>query len=543
MSLTFVCIVIGLISLYGQSTMISFEDASVWASGGSLPENTIVLENDNEDYVEGSASMSVMVEYHTFYVWGGWTDISFTLDEAYDASTYDELHFKLKIIKEPTQNHRSLQFTCDLFEDDGAGEAGEMWRYPEDLDIFYTPHSITTDDSIASSWFDVTIPFRNLVQPAWYSPTDGWMDFSAIRKFAFGVHTDNDSVSYSTGGEVSDTVKFLIDDLYFARSRDHGQLLSMEENVADWSVKTGDPANIVTLENSSEYYAEGAGSVKGNITMDESSFYVSGMWSDMSYTFDTPIAVGNATSLRLGFKVTSVPIRKNLLFTFDVKDMNSDGSVQLFRWGGDNERPGHYGLLNHIDSDYPKGYHGRTTGAMYREIVIPFADMFTPDSSSSPDHDNVITNIHTIAMGINARREAKLDSIGDAISAAVSDEATWFMDDLRLASSKRDPYWLAIDDEALVAHTFSLFQNYPNPFNPTTTIEYSLGARRDVNLFISSINGELVKTLETGNRSAGAHKVVWNGLDSRNNPVASGIYIYTLEADGSQYSKRLVLLR
>ena len=53
MSLTFVCIVIGLISLYGQSTMISFEDASVWASGGSLPENTIVLENDNEDYVEG----------------------------------------------------------------------------------------------------------------------------------------------------------------------------------------------------------------------------------------------------------------------------------------------------------------------------------------------------------------------------------------------------------------------------------------------------------------------------------------------------------
>ena len=56
-------------------------------------------------------------------------------------------------------------------------------------------------------------------------------------------------------------------------------------------------------------------------------------------------------------------------------------------------------------------------------------------------------------------------------------------------------------------------------------------------------SGELVKILETGNRSAGAHKAVWNGLDSRNNPVASGIYIYTLEADGSQYSKRLVLLR
>ena len=81
----------GVVSLNAQATaVINFEDASAWASGGSHPENTIVLEDESEIYSEGAGSMSVMVEYNTFNAWGGWTDISLTLDEAFDASTYDE---------------------------------------------------------------------------------------------------------------------------------------------------------------------------------------------------------------------------------------------------------------------------------------------------------------------------------------------------------------------------------------------------------------------------------------------------------------------
>jgi len=42
---------------------------------------------------------------------------------------------------------------------------------------------------------------------------------------------------------------------------------------------------------------------------------------------------------------------------------------------------------------------------------------------------------------------------------------------------------------------FRLHNNYPNPFNPTTTIQFDLPEKSDVNLGIYDISGKLVKTL------------------------------------------------
>ena len=540
-SLTSILAIFGLVTLNAQATaVINFEDASAWATSGSHPENTISLEDESETYSEGAGSMAVMVEYNTFNSWGGWTDMSLTLDEAFDASTYDELHFKLYISKEPTQNHRTLQFTCDLFEDDGSGAAGEMWRYPEDVDIFYSQHS----NADGASWFDVTVPLSNLVQPSWYSPVDGVKDFSALRKFAMGVHSDNDSTAYSMGGEVSDTVKFFIDDLYFARKVDDGQIMDMEEDAADWGSSAMAASTVITMENNAEVYVEGAGSMEFTVEQDEADYVIWGGWTDMGYTFpDGSLALGDATSLRFKFKVTDLPIRKNFIMTFDVEDVNADESTQLFRWGGDSDRPGHSGILNHIDSDYPSGYHSSTSDAMYREIVIPFADMFTPGWAAKDTDDGVVDNIKLFKFGVHANQAAKVNADGDTVSAGVSDATTFFMDDLRLAHSQRVPTWLSTKDEASLATSFSLSQNYPNPFNPTTTIEYSLDQNRDVELSIYSITGELIRTLDSGSKTAGVHKVMWNGLDNRSHQVASGIYIYTISAGEFNATKRLVLLR
>jgi len=105
-------------------------------------------------------------------------------------------------------------------------------------------------------------------------------------------------------------------------------------------------------------------------------------------------------------------------------------------------------------------------------------------------------------------------------------------------------YPTSIDNKTVgLPRKINLNQNYPNPFNGTTKIEYSLSQDTNVNLTIYRIDGQLVKVLQKGLRSAGQHALFWNGEDQTNQQVASGIYIYTLETDVSKYSKKLLLLR
>ncbi len=98
---------------------------------------------------------------------------------------------------------------------------------------------------------------------------------------------------------------------------------------------------------------------------------------------------------------------------------------------------------------------------------------------------------------------------------------------------------------------FALMQNYPNPFNPSTTISFSLPEASNVTLAIYNLRGQLIRTLHSGALSAGHHRMVWDGRDSHGVKVASGVYLYRLEAqlilDGSARnfvaSRKLVLVQ
>ena len=91
---------------------------------------------------------------------------------------------------------------------------------------------------------------------------------------------------------------------------------------------------------------------------------------------------------------------------------------------------------------------------------------------------------------------------------------------------------------AKVPNRFELLQNYPNPFNPSTTIEYVLPERTDVNLRIYNVLGQHVKTLVNKQQEAGTHKVTF---DAGN--LASGIYFYSLTVKGITMTRRFVLLK
>ncbi len=90
---------------------------------------------------------------------------------------------------------------------------------------------------------------------------------------------------------------------------------------------------------------------------------------------------------------------------------------------------------------------------------------------------------------------------------------------------------------------FSLAQNYPNPFNPTTTISYRLPESRRVTLDIYNLTGQRVATLVDGVQSAGEHTIEWNSTDNAGNRVASGVYIYRLEAGDFIASKKMTLVK
>ena len=92
-----------------------------------------------------------------------------------------------------------------------------------------------------------------------------------------------------------------------------------------------------------------------------------------------------------------------------------------------------------------------------------------------------------------------------------------------------------------------LHPNYPNPFNPETWIPYQLAKDADVILRIYAVDGQLVRTLALGHQPAGMYQnpsraAYWDGRNAFGEPVASGVYFYTITA-GDFTATRKMLIR
>ena len=88
-----------------------------------------------------------------------------------------------------------------------------------------------------------------------------------------------------------------------------------------------------------------------------------------------------------------------------------------------------------------------------------------------------------------------------------------------------------------------LYQNYPNPFNPATTITYQLPESGKVRLDVYNLKGQMVKTLIDSTQVSGMHSIEWNGTDTENRSVASGVYLYRLSSLNNVQTKRMLLMK
>jgi subtilisin family serine protease len=87
-----------------------------------------------------------------------------------------------------------------------------------------------------------------------------------------------------------------------------------------------------------------------------------------------------------------------------------------------------------------------------------------------------------------------------------------------------------ISEDSKIIHDYALHPAYPNPFNPSTIIAFDLPETQHVKLEIFDISGRKVRTLVDQTVNAGRHQVSWNGQNESGISVASGIYLYRLQA-------------
>jgi DNA-binding beta-propeller fold protein YncE len=100
---------------------------------------------------------------------------------------------------------------------------------------------------------------------------------------------------------------------------------------------------------------------------------------------------------------------------------------------------------------------------------------------------------------------------------------------------------VGVGDKPGVSSSLSLSPAQPNPFRGSTLIRYTLPQKAEVVLKVYDIAGRQVRSIDEGQREAGAHSLRWDGRDDSGRLAAPGLYFYRLNVGGG--TQRAVLLR
>ena len=106
-------------------------------------------------------------------------------------------------------------------------------------------------------------------------------------------------------------------------------------------------------------------------------------------------------------------------------------------------------------------------------------------------------------------------------------------------------YWYSVNifvdiitEDELLPKRFELCQNYPNPFNPVTKIKYAIPKPTHVRVEIYNVLGQRVRTLVNEEKQPGYYSIDFNASN-----LASGFYIYRLEARGFNEGKKMIVTK
>jgi hypothetical protein len=101
---------------------------------------------------------------------------------------------------------------------------------------------------------------------------------------------------------------------------------------------------------------------------------------------------------------------------------------------------------------------------------------------------------------------------------------------------KQPNFLTAVNAERINEYSFNLYQNYPNPFNPQTTIRFSIPKRSFITIRVFDLLGREIAILVNEERSAGEHKIVFNGKN-----LPSGVYFCQLQSGEFKQTRKFIL--
>ena len=135
---------------------------------------------------------------------------------------------------------------------------------------------------------------------------------------------------------------------------------------------------------------------------------------------------------------------------------------------------------------------------------------------------NVVNLIYTADRGgtFNKLLEVSTDSFKGYSMSAVGENQVWIsgIEGKIIKYTNQSTY--VTENNASEPHLIELKQNTPNPFNPSTTIQFELSERSDVELTVYDVAGQKVAVLiEDTVLNAGIHDVVFDAAG-----LASGMY-------------------
>ena len=206
---------------------------------------------------------------------------------------------------------------------------------------------------------------------------------------------------------------------------------------------------------------------------------------------------------------------------------------------------------------------GLTTGDINRDGIVTIIDLVlvaqklnqtvSADDPADVNGDGVVNilDLTVVAQAIGSTTAPAAPPVGtDNIDAAMIE--AWIAQ-ARLEDDGSLAFKQGIENlekllASLIPEETALLANYPNPFNPETWIPYQLAEPAEVTLTIYDGAGQLLRRLAVGHQAAGIYRsrsraAYWDGRNQLGEPVASGLYFYTLTTGDFTATRRMLILK
>ncbi len=312
---------------------------------------------------------------------------------------------------------------------------------------------------------------------------------------------------------------------------------SKDNTIILWNVATDESRVIHTG------YTDGINSL--DFSIDGRTLVSSGAgYDDTSLRF-WDVATGDLKLTRTGHRYSV----RNIVFSPDGKTLasgSSDGTVLL--WDATTFSDGPVAPVQHAEDVNRDGV------VDLQDLIFVASQLGQSEQESDADvNADGIVNIEDILLVAAALENGSSapSSRSHPIDLLTAAEVRDWLSQARQVSSNTPTLQKGIARleqllTVLIPEKTVLLPNYPNPFNPETWIPYQLANSAEVTLRIYSATGHLVRVLKLGHQPAGIYQhqsraAYWDGKNERGEPVASGVYFYTLSADDVTATRRMVI--